>query len=110
METSAETPSTPTSLRPSDDLSSRIDLEGQFMAIEERWTVLCSWIGERWEKLTNVEEAWSVFDQREMSLSEWLDSVEKSLRQMERVPTEDPKELELQALVITVRQRTAFIS
>ena len=79
------------------------------MAIEERWTVLCSWIGERWEKLTNVEKVWNLFEMRRESLSEWLNSVEKSLRQMERVPTEDPKELEQQAIIITVRPIT-FIS
>ena len=72
------------------------------MAIEERWTILCDWIGERWSKLVLVEESWSIFDKRKDSLKEWLQASEQSLRKMERVPTEDPKELEQQALIITV--------
>eukprot|EP00094_Tigriopus_californicus_P012072 TCALIF_11665-PA protein Name:"Similar to DMD Dystrophin (Gallus gallus)" AED:0.11 eAED:0.12 QI:11/0.44/0.31/0.89/0.88/0.89/19/143/3398 len=77
------------------------DLEGQLMALGERWTVLCTWIEERWKFLTKVANTWKKVEKEQDILRAWLSRVEKSLRQMERSPTEDRLELEEQCRVIT---------
>lgn len=72
------------------------------MAIEERWFVLCSWIENRWKTLTKAFHAWKRFENELQLQTRWLDTAEKTFRQMEQSPTEETKELMQQEKQISV--------
>ena len=80
------------------------DLEGQIMALDERWIVLCSWNEKRRMKLREVLNLWKSFEEERLRLSRWFDTAEDAFRVMERSPTEETNELLLQATEITVRE------
>ena len=80
------------------------ELEGQVMAIEERWFVLCSWLDDRGAALRRRLE----FAQETEALSEWMARAEGTLRGMEHSPTEESSKLLLQAKEIRVGQKINF--
>ncbi len=65
------------------------DFEGQLMAVEERWTVLCDCIENRRASLERLRGLWNALDATKCELSDFIGCAEKSLRQMERSPTEE---------------------
>lgn len=81
------------------------DLEGQIMALDERWTVLCTWNERRWDALQEVLSLWRGFEGERLRMSRWLDAAEESCRNMERSPTEETNQLLLQATEIMVGRR-----
>ena len=74
------------------------ELEGQVMAIEERWFVLCSWLDDRGAALRRRLE----FAQESTALSAWMAAAEGTLRGMEHSPTEESAKLLLQAKELMV--------
>ena len=79
------------------------DLEGQVMAVAERWDVLCSWIEGRWKTLNEMAILWGQLEDDHNRLKEWLDGVEKALKLMESSPTEEFGQLTQQTKHIKVR-------
>ena len=80
------------------------DLEGNVMAIEERWCVLCGWIDQRWKKLDDILADWKQFEADKVTLMEWFDKAEQNLKLMERSPTEETNQLLQQVKDIMVRR------
>lgn len=81
------------------------DLEGQVMAVAERWDVLCSWIEGRWKTLNEMAILWGQLEDDHNRLKEWLDGVEKALKLMESSPTEEFGQLTQQTKHIKVRKK-----
>ena len=81
------------------------DLEGQIMALDERWIVLCTWNEKRKTKLREVIHLWKPFEDERLRLSRWIDTAEEAFRVMERSPTEETNELLVQATEITVGRK-----
>lgn len=88
--------------------ASEQDLEGQLMAIEERWTILSDWNEERCQTLGEVSRHWRRFEAEREAFMQWLDRAELELRNMERSPTEEVPRLETQADHIQVRRHQKF--
>lgn len=80
------------------------DLEGQLMALGERWTVLCTWVEERAEILRITRDELELLEREKERLIEWLDDRESSLREMDRNPSDNQDELNRQGQLIVVRK------
>ena len=79
------------------------DLEGQLMALGERWTVLCTWVEERAEILRITRDELHLLEREKERLSDWLNDRERVLREMDRNPSDNPEELQRQGQIIAVR-------
>ena len=79
------------------------DLEGQLMALGERWTVLCTWVEERAEILRITRDELDLLEREKQRLSDWLNDRECVLREMDRNPSDNPEELQRQGQIIAVR-------
>ena len=84
--------------------SDQSDLEGQLMALGERWTVLCTWVEERAEILRITRDELELLEREKERLIEWLDDRESSLREMDRNPSDNQDELNRQGQLIVVRK------
>ena len=78
------------------------DLEGQLMALGERWTVLCTWVEERAEILRITRDELELLEREKDRLIKWLDLRESALREMDRNPSENHEELGRQGRLIAV--------
>lgn len=78
------------------------DLEGQLMALGERWTVLCTWVEERAEILRITRDELELLEREKDRLTKWLDHRESALREMDRNPSENHEELGRQGHLIAV--------
>ena len=87
----------------SEEESDQSDLEGQLMALGERWTVLCTWVEERAEILRITRDELELLEREKERLNEWLDDRECVLREMDRNPSDNQDELIRQGQLITVR-------
>ena len=82
-----------------------VDLEGQLMAFEEKWTILNEWNDGRMQTLREVIAAWKRMEEERSDLEGWMAGTEQELKKMERSPTEEVKELTGQVHRIGVRLR-----
>ncbi|CAB4069406.1 Dystonin,Spectrin beta chain, non-erythrocytic 1,Spectrin beta chain, non-erythrocytic 2,Plectin,Microtubule-actin cross-linking factor 1,Microtubule-actin cross-linking factor 1, isoforms 1/2/3/5,Spectrin beta chain [Lepeophtheirus salmonis] len=80
--------------------SNEQELEDQVTALGERWIHLCVWIEDRWSALKDASKLWSSFSTEKEVLNIWLDNSMSTLKQVERSPTEDMKELMIQLRLI----------
>ena len=85
------------------DTKSEVDLEGQLMALGERWTVLCTWVEERGEILRITRDELGLLESEKKRLNEWLERSESSLREMDRNPSDNRDNLLQQAQTVAVR-------
>ena len=88
----------------STEVKSEIDLEGQLMALGERWTVLCTWVEERAEILRITRDELELLEREKERLTGWLDKRENALRDMDRNPSDNPEDLLRQGQLIAVRK------
>ena len=86
------------------EVKSEIDLEGQLMALGERWTVLCTWVEERAEILRITRDELELLEREKERLIQWLDKRENALRDMDRNPSDNPEDLLRQGQLIAVRK------
>ena len=80
------------------------DLEGQLMALGERWTVLCTWVEERGMRLSCIRDELELLEREKERLTTWLDKREGVLREMDRNPSDDREDLLRQGQLIAVGQ------
>jgi hypothetical protein len=59
------------------------DLEDKLVALEERWSHVAKWTGRRWENLQELSFKWTKMSEQHRVINLWLDSREKSLKEME---------------------------
>ncbi len=88
---------------PKDSNHSEVDLEGQLMALGERWTVLCTWVEERAEILRITRDELELLQREMEGLTAWLDKRENVLRDMDRHPNDNREDLTRQGQLIAVR-------
>ena len=84
------------------NVKSEMDLEGQLMALGERWTVLCTWVEERAEILRITRDELELLEREKDRLTVWLDKRGNALREMDRNPSDNPDDLLLQGQLIAV--------
>ena len=84
------------------NVKSEMDLEGQLMALGERWTVLCTWVEERAEILRITRDEFELLEREKDRLTVWLDKRGNALREMDRNPSDNPDDLLLQGQLIAV--------
>ena len=92
----------------SNEVKSEIDLEGQLMALGERWTVLCTWVEERAEILRITRDELELLEREKDRLTGWLDKRENALRDMDRNPSDNPEDLLRQGQLIAVKKLFFF--
>ncbi len=85
------------------------DLEGQLMALGERWSVLCTWVEERAEILRITRDELELLEKEKTRLCSWLDRREEDLRAMDRNPSEDSEQLSRQGQLISVSRKISLI-
>lgn len=85
------------------------DLEGQLMALGERWTVLCTWVEERAEILRITRDELELLEREKERLILWLDQSEGALREMDRHPREHKEELVRQGQLIAVGKEVLIL-
>lgn len=59
------------------------DLEDKLVALEERWSHVVKWTGNRWDALQDLSVKWTKLSERHRVINQWLDAREKSLKSME---------------------------
>jgi hypothetical protein len=59
------------------------DLEDKLVALEERWSHVVKWTGKRWDGLQELSFKWTKLSEEHRIINNWLDSREKSLKEME---------------------------
>ena len=79
-----------------------VDLEGQLMALGERWTVLCTWVEERGMRLSCIRDELELLEREKERLTAWLDKREGVLREMDRNPSDCRDDLLRQGQLIAV--------
>ena len=84
------------------NVKSEMDLEGQLMALGERWTVLCTWVEERAEILRITRDELELLEREKDRLTQWLDKRGNALREMDRNPSDNPDDLLRQGQLIAV--------
>lgn len=82
--------------------STEVDLEGQLMALGERWTVLCTWVEERGEINRIIRDELELLEREKERLTAWLDLREGALREMDRIPSDIRDDLLRQGQLIAV--------
>jgi hypothetical protein len=85
------------------------DLEGQLMALGERWTVLCTWVEERGMRLSCIRDELELLEREKERLTAWLDRREGVLREMDRTPSDCREDLLRQGQLIAVSQQPSFM-
>ncbi|XP_039438023.1 dystrophin, isoforms A/C/F/G/H isoform X6 [Culex pipiens pallens] len=65
------------------DSESFSDLEDKLSALEERWSHLLKWIGNRWDKLQSLSQRWTKLSERYRVICRWIDCREQNLKKME---------------------------
>jgi len=85
------------------------DLEGQLMALGERWTVLCTWVEERGMRLSCIRDELELLEREKERLTTWLDRREGVLREMDRTPSDCREDLLRQGQLIAVSQQPFFM-
>ena len=85
-----------------DDAFDDGDLEGQLMALGERWTVLCTWVEERGMRLSCIRDELELLEREKERLTTWLDKREGVLRDMDRNPSDCREDLLRQGQLIAV--------
>ena len=91
-----------------DSAAGDVDLEGQLMAFEEKWTILNEWNDGRAQTLREVVGGWRRMEGERADLEGWMAATEEELKGMERSPTEEVKELAGQVHRIGVRLEFIF--
>ena len=86
----------------SKDGATEVDLEGQLMALGERWTVLCTWVEERGEINRIIRDELELMEREKERLTAWLDLREGALREMDRHPSDSRDDLLRQGQLIGV--------
>lgn len=79
-----------------------VDLEGQLMALGERWTVLCTWVEEKAQILRITRDELELLESEKERLTGWLDKREGVLREMDRNPSDSREDLLRQGQLIAV--------
>ncbi|KAG5680611.1 hypothetical protein PVAND_010105 [Polypedilum vanderplanki] len=59
------------------------DLEDKLIALEERWSHVVKWTSKRWDNLQELSFKWTKLSEEYRIINNWLDSREKSLKEME---------------------------
>ena len=85
-----------------EDAIDDVDLEGQLMALGERWTVLCTWVEERGMRLSCIRDELELLEREKERLTTWLDKREGVLREMDRKPSDSREDLLRQGQLIAV--------
>ena len=81
-------------------------LEDELAALGERWVTLCRVCEQRQETLTRLTASWDQHRDLSNQLTDWMDRVEDSLKQMELDEEPDQAELGRQSQHVMVSRRS----
>ncbi|XP_075410547.1 utrophin isoform X2 [Tenrec ecaudatus] len=68
-------------------------LEDQLQKLGERWTAVCRWTEERWNRLQEINILWQELLEEQCLLKAWLTEKEEALNKVQTSNFEDQKEL-----------------
>ncbi|XP_027706465.1 utrophin isoform X3 [Vombatus ursinus] len=68
-------------------------LEDQLQKLGERWTAVCRWTEERWNRLHEINILWQELLEEQCLLKAWLTEKEEALNKVQTSNFKDPKEL-----------------
>ncbi|KAM7135653.1 utrophin isoform 2-T2 [Molossus nigricans] len=68
-------------------------LEGQLQKLGERWTAVCRWTEERWNRLQEISMLWQELLEEQCLLKAWLTEKEEALKKVQTSNFKDQKEL-----------------
>ncbi|XP_032728991.1 utrophin isoform X2 [Lontra canadensis] len=68
-------------------------LEDQLQKLGERWTAVCRWTEERWNRLQEINMLWQELLEEQCLLKAWLTEKEEALNKVQTSNFKDPKEL-----------------